>query len=177
MSSLINPNSPGVEGSLGWSKTPYFHKGGSLRTVPKLPEKKETFFFKQLHISWELSDWDTKTESEIEDFCESLIVSLFLSKRSGKKTWGQICPPQNMPGLIGVMLTSFTKPMTSWSSLPPAWAQWRGGTLKASQGVSLSALWPSSRSHENCDEKYFHVWSTVFHGHSHHLYDHDQHWS
>ena len=26
-----------VGGSLSWSETPYFHKGGPLRMVPKLP--------------------------------------------------------------------------------------------------------------------------------------------
>ena len=41
-------------GSLNWSETPYFHKGGPLRMEPKLPlsaEKKgKIFFFKQLYL-------------------------------------------------------------------------------------------------------------------------------
>ena len=47
-----------VWGSLNWSETPYFHKGGPFRMVPKLPLaakcKEKTFF--QTAISRELSD-------------------------------------------------------------------------------------------------------------------------
>ena len=64
-------------------------------------------------------------------------------------------------------LTSFTQPLTRCSSLPPAWAQWRGGTLKAFQGVRSSSSWPSSRGHKNNNENYFHLWATVYpHGYS-----------
>ena len=41
-------------GSLNWSETPYFHKGGPLQMEPQLPlsaEKKgKNFFFKQLYL-------------------------------------------------------------------------------------------------------------------------------
>ena len=48
-----------VGGSLSWSETPYFHKGGPLRMEPKLPlsdEKKGKNFFFQTAISRELRD-------------------------------------------------------------------------------------------------------------------------
>ena len=38
------------------------------------------------------------------------------------------------------MCTSLVQPFTTYSSLPPACAQWRGGTLKESQ--SSGFLWP-----------------------------------
>ena len=43
-----------VGGSLSWSETPYFHKGGPLRMVPKLPLSPEicgkNFYVKQLYL-------------------------------------------------------------------------------------------------------------------------------
>ena len=60
--------------------------------------RKKNFLF-QTAISRELSDWDTKSGSQIEDFCENLILRPFLSKslhpgvqEKKKKALGQICP-------------------------------------------------------------------------------------
>ena len=56
-----------VGGSLNWSETPYFHKGGLLRMVPNLLLSAEMLgkntFFPQAAISRELSDRDTKSRS------------------------------------------------------------------------------------------------------------------
>ena len=64
--------------------------------VPKC--KKKNFF--QTAISRELSDRDTKSGSEIEDFSENLIVSPFLSKsiptgvqEKREKLGGRCAPP------------------------------------------------------------------------------------
>ena len=86
---------------LNWSKTPCFHKGGPYEWYQcclwALKCKEKTFF--QTAISRELSDWGTKSGSQIEDFCENLILSPSLSKsihpgvREKKKKLGDRSAP------------------------------------------------------------------------------------
>ena len=64
----------------------------------------ETTF--QTAISREESDWDTKSGSQIEDFCENLILSTFLSKslppgvqeKKGKGLGAILPPPHVLKG-------------------------------------------------------------------------------
>ena len=93
--------------------------------VPKLPlsaeiaserrnVRKKLFF--QTAISRELSDWDAKNGSQIEDFCQNLFLSPFLSKslhtgvqEKGKSFGADLPHPgcykvQKVPGWIGLRL-------------------------------------------------------------------------
>ena len=89
-----------VTGSLCWSRTNGAKVASERRNV-----RKKLFFFKQLCISREQSDRDTKSGPLIEDFCENLTVSPLLSKslppgiqEKRKKLGDRSAPPQALRG-------------------------------------------------------------------------------
>ena len=89
-----------VGGSLSWSETPYFHKGGPLRMGPSClwsPKCKKTTFFSNSNILWTnwltyqkwVLDWKLLWELNC-NFWASHSLQDF---RKNEKARGQICPP------------------------------------------------------------------------------------